>query len=635
MRFHPERKRATRRRFAPQGLEILETRTLLATVTVNVSQVVRPVNSQLLGVNVGWWDLNLNTTQTQNMVLAAGLTSFRLAGGSWADKVHFNVPLTYQKGDGTVASMAQFIASVDGQGIVTPDYGSGSPQEAAALLSYLDAPTNSNVQIGYGEEWNTSSNSWVQVNWQNSGYWASLRAATPITPDDGLNFLRIGRAAPFGFQYFEVGNEEYGSWETDHHGQGGDTGKPHDPATYVKFAEAFAGYASQIDPSISIGYDVGDPYAYNNWAGNILQISASQGFIPGFLSDHNYVQTPGSESDSYLLQDTFSDPSSIDDWAVRGADYQSLLTQYYGAAGAKVQLLGDEFNSVNANPGKQTTSLVNGLSVADALGVLLNSPYVGANVWDLRDGWNTSGNNSSSLYGWREGGDYGLIGRTGSPPSSGTYVPYPTYFAEQLASKIIQAGGEVVQASSSDTNLTAYAVLEPNGHLDLLVINKSASGALTGTFDLTGFKPGALAQLWQYGEAQDTAQSETTDGHASLAHFTIRFKRIGSTFSLSFPAYSMSVLDLTPSSAAASPLGAAKPSQTADGGTLLTLTTADATNPQAPSASPGAKSPSASHPHPHPSALGRSPVLDQRRDRKTSDLKYRNPLGGGISDQRP
>jgi hypothetical protein len=557
MRFQTGRKRAARRRVAPQGPEILEARALLATVTVNASQVVRPVNTQLSGVNVAWWDTNLKTTQTKNMVLAASLTSFRFPGGSSSDTFHFNAGPTYS-GEGTVASMAQFIASVNGQGIVTLDYGSGSPQEAAAELSYLDAPTSSNVQISYGEEWSTSSNSWVQVNWQNSGYWASLRAAKPITPDDGLNFLRIGRAAPFGFQYFEVGNEEYGSWETDHHGQGGDTGKPHDPVTYVKFAKSFAGFASRIDPSISIGYDVGDPYAYNNWAGNILRISASQGFSPGFLSDHLYVQAPGSESDSYLLQDTFSDPKSIDDWAVRGADYQRLLTQYYGSAGAKVQLLGTEFNSVYTNPGKQSTSLVNGLSVADTLGVLLNSPYDGANFWDLRNGWSTSGNNSSSLYGWRKGGDYGLIGSpNGSPPSSGTYVPYPTYFAEQLGSKIIRAGGKVVQASSNDTNLTAYAVLESNGHLDLLVINKSASSALTGNFDLTGFTPGTSAQVWQYGEAQDTAQSQTTDGHSALANFAVTLSVNGSTFSLSFPAYSMTVLDLTPppSSGTASIIG--------------------------------------------------------------------------------
>ena len=45
-----------------------------------------------------------------------------------------------------------------------------------------------------------------------------------------------------------------------------------------------------------------------------------------------------------------------------------------------------EFNSVYSNPGKQTTSLVNGLFLADSLGVLLDTPYDGADVWDLRNG---------------------------------------------------------------------------------------------------------------------------------------------------------------------------------------------------------------------------------------------------------
>jgi alpha-N-arabinofuranosidase len=617
MRPQSRRRRVPRRSFAPQSVEVLEARALLATVTVNASQVVRPVNTQLLGVNVAWWDTNLNTTRTQSMVAAAGLTLFRFPGGSSSDTFHFNAAPTYN-GEGTVASMAQFIASVHGQGIVTLDYGSGSPQEAAALLAYLNAPTTSNVNIGYGEQWSTSSNSWVQVNWQTSGYWAALRAATPITPDDGLNFLRIDHPAPFGFTYFEVGNEEYGSWEIDYHGQGGDTGKPHDPATYVAFAEKFASYAAQIDPSIAIGYDVGDPYAYNNWAGNLLQISASQGFMPGFLSDHNYVQAPGSESDLYLLQDTFSDPGSIDDWATRGADYESLLTQDYGSDGANVQLLATEYNSVYSNPGKQTTSLVNGLSVADGLGILLNSPYDGANVWDLRNGWDTSNNNSSSLYGWRQGGDYGLIGSpNGSPPSSGTYVPYPTYFAEQLGSNIIQSGGTVVQASSSDPNLAAYAVLEPDGHLDLLVINKSVSGSLSGTFQLTGFTPSTSAQFWRYGEAQDTAQSKTTNGHAALAHATITLKLSGSTFTLFLPAYSMTVLDLSPSTGtAAAPRAPWNPSQSSEGGIPIIRTTAAATNPPVPSAV--AKSSSATHRQPPPPTARRSPVFDQIRQRASS-----------------
>ncbi len=123
-------------------------------------------------------------------------------------------------------------------------------------------------------------------------------------------------------------------------------------------------------------------------------------------------------------------------------------------------------------------------------------------------------------------------------------MPYPTYFAEELASKIIQAGGNVVQASSSDPNLTTYAVLEANGQLDLLVINKSATSALTGQFQLANYSPGTQATVWQYGEAQDTAQSESTTGASALANFTTNLTVSGSTFSYSFPAYSMTVLVL-------------------------------------------------------------------------------------------
>jgi hypothetical protein len=528
------------------SLERLEGRALLATVTVNAATVVRPVSTQLLGVNLAWWDSNLNTAQTKQMVQAAGLTSFRFPGGSSSDDFHFNAPPSYN-GQGTDASMASFIASVGGQGVVTLDYGSGSPQEAAAFLAYLNAPAGNTTQIGTGQEWNNATSSWQNVNWQTAGYWASLRAATPLAKDDGLNFLRLGHAAPFGFHYFEVGNEEYGGWEIDHHAA------QHDPATYIAFAKTFQSFAATIDPTISVGLDVGSPGDFNNWTANILQQSASRGLTVGFLSDHNYVQAPGSENDANLLLHTVSDtasnpndPGNPYDWAVRASAYQKLLTQYLGTAGGKVELMATEFNSVYSNPGKQTTSLVNGLFLADSLGVLLNSPYSGANVWDLRNSWETGGNNSSGLYGWRQGGDYGLLGSlNGSPPSSGAYTPYPTYFAEQLASKIIQAGGSVVQVSSNDPNLTAYAIREANGHLELLVVNKSGAGALTGQFQISGFQPASQATVWQYGQAQDAAQSHTTDGHSALANFIAPLSLNGSNFSYSFPAYSMTVLDLS------------------------------------------------------------------------------------------
>ena len=288
MSFRPGRHRCSVRFSALTCRELLEVRALLAAVAVDVGQVIRAVDPQLVGVNATWWDTDLNTSQTQQMVEAAGLNLFRLPGGSSSDDFHFNQAPTYH-GEGTIPSMASFVASVNGQAVVTLDYGSGSPQEAVAELAYLNAPVGATTPIGDGQEWNDALGEWQTVNWQNAGYWASLRAATPVLGDpDGLNFMRLGRTAPFGFDYFEVGNEEYGSWEIDHHAV------QHDPATYVAFAKQFQTFAAAIDPSISIGIDAGSPdNSYNNWVPDVLQQSVAQGFTVGFISDHNYVQTPG------------------------------------------------------------------------------------------------------------------------------------------------------------------------------------------------------------------------------------------------------------------------------------------------------------------------------------------------------
>jgi hypothetical protein len=539
-----------RRRLQP-CLEPLEDRTLPSVVTVNAGQTVRAVDTQVLGVNVNWWDTALNTTQTRQMVQAAGLNFFRFPGGSSSDTWHFNSPPTYN-GEGTSPSMTQFIASVGGNGVVTLNYGTGSPQEAAAFLAYLDGKVGDTTPFGTGLQWSNAANAWVSVDWKTAGYWAGLRAATPLAVDDGLNFLRIGRSASFGITYFEVGNEVYGSWETDHHAT------PHDPATYVAFARQFAAYAAQIAPGISIGVDgsgTGGSYSQipGNWTAQVLQQCAQQGFTPGFLSDHNYMFDPGHENDANLLLHSATDPHASGyggpiNWAGRAQAYRNLITQYLGSAGAGVQLLATEFNSVSYNPSNQTTSLVNGLWLADALGGILQTEYNAAVLWDLRNGYDTSHTNSS-LYGWRPGGDYGILGSgNGSPPATGTYVPYPTYFAEQLLSRMAQPGGTVVQASSDDPNLTAYAIKEANGHLELLVINKNATTDLTEQFNIAGFAPAAQTTVWQYGKAQDTAQSQTTDGHASLANSTPTLTFNGSNFSFLFPQYSMTVLDLAPAS---------------------------------------------------------------------------------------
>ena len=578
-------------------VEHLEPRCLLAAVTVNANTVVRAVDTKWLGLNTAPWDGQMSTATTNTMVNAIGTAAVRMGGGSYVDGTwHFNLNNQSQ----TMGQQANFVASRNAVGMATVNYGSGSPQESAALLAYLNGDPSSTFTIGTGEQWNGSA--WVNVNWQTAGYWASLRAAAPINGNpDGLNFLRLNRPQPYGFHYWDIGNEVYGSWEEDHHGHATDTlpmpagvsRAAHDPATIVSFAKQFQTLAASIDPTISIGFDSQntDPTQFSNWVANVLVQAndAHQNWNIGFVSDHLYMQDSGQDTNDATLLSMIATqvnptPANPKNWVQRAQKYRTIInSNYTPAEAAGVEIMSTEHNSISSNPRKQMTSLVNGVYLADSIGSIMQTEFNGLFTWDLHNSW-TGFAAQSGVYGWRNGGDYGLIGagNVTSLPSTGVNVPYPSYFAEQIASKIVQAGGSVVQATSNDTSLGAYAVKAANGHLKLLVVNRSKSGLnndTTGTpalnsttFTLNGFAASAAAQMWQFGSAEDNVAKNSANGQTSLTQTNPTLSMSGtSIFTMSFPSLSMTVIDLTPVAPSAQ-VAAVSPNPRADGVPQFTIT---------------------------------------------------------------
>ena len=97
--------------------------------------------------------------------------------------------------------------------------------------------------------------------------------------------------------------------------------------------------------------------------------------------------------------------------------------------------------------------------------------------------------------------------------------------------------------ASNYAPLTVHAALRANGDLCLLVINKSPSAALTARIALSNFVPAAsTATVYQFGETEDT-------NNADLATSTLA--GVSENFSATFPAYSMTVIDLAGSPPAA------------------------------------------------------------------------------------
>ncbi len=459
-------------------------------VTVNAAQPVRLVDPRHFAVNTAVWDSDFDTSNTINLLTSMGAQALRFPGGSLSDDYHWATNTTDNNTwtwATSFANFAQVATTVGTQTFITVNYGSGTPAEAAAWVK------QSNVTNHYG------------------------------------------------FKYWEIGNECYGTWETD------TNPVAHDPYTYAQRFQQYYTQMKAVDPTIRIGAVAvtgEDSYAnntnhpvvnprtgqtHNGWTPVMLATMRALGVTPDFLIYHRYAQAPGAESDQGLLL-------SNGTWSTDAADLRQQLNDYLATAAANVELDCTENNSVYSNPGKQTTSLVNGLFLADSICAAMNTEFNSVVWWDLRNGQETTNNNSSSLYGWRQYGDYGV---TDSVDPVGPADTYPTWYIDKLLQHFARGGDQLVTAASDYPYLSVCAAQRTNGGLTLLVVNKSSSTALNANITVSGTSPGSTGTLYSYGIPQDNA-AQTGIGSADIA--TSPITGLSTNFSYNFPAYSANVI---------------------------------------------------------------------------------------------
>jgi hypothetical protein len=185
---------------------------------------------------------------------------------------------------------------------------------------------------------------------------------------------------------------------------------------------------------------------------------------------------------------------------------------------------------------------VNGLFYADSLGNIMKTEFNGLFWWNLRNSQETANNNRSTLYGWRNYGDYGIV-NFATP--AGPADRYPTYYVHKLLKHFATGGERVVTAASDYNGLGIYAVRDRRaGVLNLLLINKHPTAALNVNVALRGFKAGGSAEVFSYGIPQDEA-ARTGTGSADIARSTATLR--GSTITWSPGPYSATVIRLTKS----------------------------------------------------------------------------------------
>ena len=526
------------------GMAMLPTAVEAANVTIDASKVVRTVDDRMFGLNTAVWDGAFTTRDTVPLLKGVDIRVLRFPGGSTSDGYDWRTNRNYADGTHTLNNwswdhdfdaFAEAARSVGAQAFITVNYGSGSAQDAADWVTY------SNVTKGYG------------------------------------------------FKYWEIGNECYGSWENDIHSS------KQDPVVYADQAADSIALMKAADPTIKVGVvvingedtdsqakftAVTNPrtgIAHKGWTPLLLNELKQRGVTPDFAIYHRYPWAPGGEDDAKLLGGSSLGGTT---WADDAAELRQQLNDYLGAVeGPKVELVATETNDVYSNPGKQSTSLVNALFLADSVGRLLQTEFDSCVWWCLRNGpQDTSQNNSAALYGWRYYGDYGVVAPSGATQTA-VSAPYPTYYAMRLLAHFARGGDAVVQATSDNALLAAYAVKRTDGTLALLVINKSPTATTSTDFTIAGFTPAANATVYSYGIPQDNAVRDGT-GAGDIAESSV--SNAGASFSASFAPYSATVIALTSGAAGAPQVTTQPQNQSVAAGGSATLTAA-ATGTPAPS----------------------------------------------------
>ncbi|MEU6504838.1 RICIN domain-containing protein [Streptomyces sp. NPDC046942] len=341
------------------------TATTSATVTVDTSHWLANYSSTVPGLNTQVYDQNMNRSDIPGLLHNAGIGMWRYPGGSDADVYHWQ---TNTVDGGYVAPNTDFdsfmatVRAANTQPIITADYGSGTPDEAAAWVKYA------NITKGYGVK-----------------YW------------------EIGNEIP--------GNGEYGAqWETDKHSS-------HSATTYATNLLQFISAMKAVDPSIKIGAVLTTP---GSWPDGIVGPGDTQDW------NHTVLSIAGSKIDFVIVHDYPTSTSEADllTKPQAGAPHmagtvRSLINQY---AGSNAPNVGIAITETNADRDKDTAP--NGLFAPDQMLTWAENGAFTVDYWAMHNGTDCS--QVTTVDGATDYGDGGVLssGASCEPAVDTPFAPY-------------------------------------------------------------------------------------------------------------------------------------------------------------------------------------------------------------------
>lgn len=422
-------------------------------------------------------------------------------------------------------------ASLGAEVILTVNYGSGLDRNgavsttaslsqrvkrAAAWVAYLNGAPTDFRPLGSDDE---------GTDWQTVGYWARQRVAR-------------GHATPYGVHYWEIGNNTFASWEpgfTSAYQYGSD------------FLE-FAAIMKTVDPTISVGaVGVADPHGRGDadtkdeWNATVIRTA---GDSLDSLSLHPYYPAANlaQAQGSYATTTWFTAVMAGAQQAAKDLVEIRAIIAAHSSRAEQISLTATEYGiwPAETTEARDFSNLARALYDADFLMTVQQwSSQLGML---LATAWNLHGSNQTAAihYDW----------------SFGSRLIRPQYYALQLLNELApQLHNATVNAPTFDTPqvgnvaaatsipmLTALAGTDDAGRLTFLVLNRALTDSLTTTIRLVGYTPQSTATVRTLTADSLAANNETYPATVRLT--TSDLSPVAETFSYTFPAHSLTLIEL-------------------------------------------------------------------------------------------
>ncbi len=419
-------------------------------VTIDLTSSGPAVTDKLLGMNMAvWYDLVSNKTGIVDAFQAAGITQVRWPGGSDSDLYHW---ATNSECDGGYSDTNDTFSN---------------------FVNDMAVPANLDVALTANYGSNAACNGGGEPS--EAAAWVTAALADGITPS-----------------HVTVGNEEYGSWEYDLHST------PNDPTIYAAAVVGSTGYYNAIktaSPNTLVGVDVDADNSNGGWDNTVL---ANAKGSYDFVEYHYYPETPGQESDTFIVQQAAQELST---------NINTLRAEMTKWGTPDTPIYVGEIGGAYTNPGKQSWSITQGLYAGQVLGEMMNDGVSRLTWWIGFGNCNgTSGNDSTSLYGWQDFGAYNVFSDGPSDPGCPSAGPIgtmsPTARAFQLFSQMAISGQTVLTATvaGDTTDVRAYAATNPNGTA-LLLFNDNETTSQQVLVTLSGKSASSSVNVTTYDKA--------------------------------------------------------------------------------------------------------------------------------------